>query len=127
MPQPCDQLRINGLLVRAIIGLYPEERLNRQDLLISVTLEADLRRAGHTDDLADSVDYKAIKKSILKLADESQFFLIERFAQAVADLALNDPRVRQVTVSVQKPGALRFAQSAEVEICRRRPAPRKSR
>jgi FolB domain-containing protein len=127
MPQPNDKLRINGLLVRPIIGLYPEERLNRQDLLVTVTLEADLRRAGRTDALTDSIDYKALKKSILKLADDSQFFLIERFAQAVADLSLKDPRVRQVTVSVQKPGALRFAQSAEVEICRHRPPARKSR
>jgi len=126
MPQPYDKLRINGLLVRPIIGLYPEERINRQDVLVTVTLEADLRRAGKTDRLEDSIDYKALKKSILKLAEESQFFLIERFAQAVADLSLKDPRVRQVTVSVQKPGALRFAQSAEVEICRR-PSARKSR
>jgi FolB domain-containing protein len=126
MPHPNDKLRINGLLVRPIIGLYPEERLNRQDVLVTVTLEADLRRACQTDQLTDSIDYKALKKSILKLAEESQFFLIERFAQAVADLSLKDPRVRQVTVSVRKPGALRFAQSAEVEICRR-PSARKSR
>lgn len=126
MAQPADKLRINELLVRPIIGLYPEERVNRQDLVVTVTLEADLRKAGRTDRLEDSIDYAALKKAILRLADESQFYLIERFAQAVADLSLKDRRVRQVTVSVRKPGALRFAQSAEVEIHRRNPSARTS-
>jgi D-erythro-7,8-dihydroneopterin triphosphate epimerase len=127
MLQPCDQLRINGLLVRPVIGLHPEERIKRQALIVTLTLEADLKRACRSDCLADSVDYAVLQKNILKLAEESRFFLIERFAQAVADLALKDPRIQQVTVSIQKPGALRFAQSAEVIICRRRTLARKSR
>ncbi len=128
MPAPLDQLIIDRLHVRPIIGIYPEERTNRQDLIVSVTLDADLRRACRSDDLADSIDYAAIKKKILDLAESSRFHLIERFAQAVADLALADRRVRQVTVTVEKPGALRFARSAGVTIRRqRRPSQRKTR
>jgi FolB domain-containing protein len=117
-----DILRIRDLLVRCIVGLKPEERNKRQDILVNVTLAADLGKACRSDRLRDSVDYRAIKHKILGAAETTRFYLIERLAQHIADLCLEDPKVRQATVSVQKPGALRFARCAEVEISRSRRA-----
>ncbi len=113
-----DKIFIRDLALRCIIGVYPEEREEKQDILIQVEMHCDLRRAGETDDLADTVDYKAIKKSILRLAEESQFELIESLAERIAQIALSDSKVQQVVVTVDKPGALRFARSSAVEITR---------
>jgi FolB domain-containing protein len=116
--QTLDRLRIRDLLVRGHVGVTAAERDKLQDIVIDVTLHADLAKAARSDRLRDSIDYKALKAKILRLVDTSSFKLIERLAGAVADLALADRRVVQVDVIVQKPGALRFARCSEVEISR---------
>ncbi len=113
-----DKIFIRELALRCIIGIYPEERREKQDILVNVEMHADLRKAGRSDDLADTVDYKAIKKAILKLVEESGFQLIEALAENIADIALADEKVKQVVVTIDKPGALRFAKSSAVEITR---------
>ena len=118
--QELDRLRIRELRVRARVGVTAEERRLPQEVLITVTLHADLSKSSRSDELRDTVDYKAVKKAILADCESKSFKLIERMAQRIADLALSDARVQHVEVSIQKPGALRFAASSEVEIARSR-------
>ncbi len=115
-----DKISIRELMARCRVGVTVAERRKAQDILVTVTLEADLRRACRSDRLADSVDYKAIKLDILADLEKKPFNLIERVAQRVADIAMRDQRVERVTVVVQKPGALRHARCSEVEIVRER-------
>ncbi|MCL5281446.1 MAG: dihydroneopterin aldolase [Planctomycetes bacterium] len=121
-PPAPDRIFIRDLAIRCIVGVDEYERREKQDILVHLTLHADLRRAGRTDALEDTVDYRALKKRILRLAEESRFRLIEALAQNIADECLRDERVEQVAVMVEKPGALRFARTAGVEIVRRRGA-----
>jgi len=115
-----DKILIRDLLVRAIIGVNEDERHRPQDVLINVTLEVDVRRAGITDDLGDTADYAALAKRIVHLAESSAFYLVERLATEIARLALDDAHVEAVMVRVEKPRALRYGRSVGVEIHRRR-------
>jgi len=115
-----DQIQIKDLFLRAIIGINEEERSNRQDVLISIVLYADTRAAGASDDISDAVNYRTITKRIIKLVEESRFYLVEKMAAEIAAVCLDDPRVEEVSVRVEKPGALRFARSVGVEIHRTR-------
>jgi len=115
-----DRIFIRDLLIRCIIGIEAHEREEKQDILVHITLDADLRRAGRTDAIEDTVDYKVLKKQILRMAENSRFCLIETMAQRIADECLKDDRVRRVHVVVEKPGALRFARTVGVEITRSR-------
>ncbi len=115
-----DKIFIRDLALRCIIGIFPEERREKQDILINVEMHADLRKAGRSDDLNDTVNYKSIKLAILKLVENSKFQLIESLAENIADIALADEKVQQVIVTIDKPGALRFAKSSAVEIIRTR-------
>ncbi len=115
-----DRVFIRDLAMRCIVGVDAEERRERQDVLIQITMHTDLRRAGRTDALEDTVDYRALKKRIIRLVEESQFYLIEALAQSIAEECLRDSRVEQVEVVVEKPGALRFARTVGVTIVRRR-------
>jgi FolB domain-containing protein len=110
--------------LRCVVGIFEEERRAKQDVMISITLWADYRAACQSDRIEDTVDYKQIKKQVAGMVEKSSFFLIERLAQAVADICLAPERVRRVMVAVDKPGALRFARSVAVEITRDKdPAP----
>lgn len=117
---PLDRLHIRDLRVRCIVGIKPDERRQKQDVLINMTLHADLSAACKSDRIQDTVDYKVVKKRILKMAEESAYYLVERLAERAAEIALEYPAVQRVDVTVDKPGALRFARSAAVEISRTR-------
>jgi FolB domain-containing protein len=116
-----DRIVISDLLVRCIIGVRDDERKDKQDVLINLTLDMDLRKAGKSDRIDDSVDYRALNKQIMRMAESSQFYLVEALAQAVADICLAHPEVVEAHVRVEKPAALRFARSVGVEISRKQP------
>ncbi len=103
-----------------IIGIKPVERKKKQTVLVNVALRCDLRHAGTTDDIDDTIDYKSVKNEIMEFAENSSFFLIEALAHKIAELCLARPGVTEATVTVDKPGALRYARSAAVEICRKK-------
>ncbi|MCK5863262.1 MAG: dihydroneopterin aldolase [Candidatus Hydrogenedentes bacterium] len=113
-----DKVHIRALRARCILGIFPEEREKAQEIELNITLHADLRAAGQSDNIDDTVDYKTVKIRVLELVEHSSFFLVERLAQAVADVCLDNPRVEMATIILDKPGALRFAQSVAVEITR---------
>ena len=115
-----DKIHIRDIALRCIIGVNDEERREKQDVIVSISLHADLSRAGATDDFADTVDYKAIKQRVLSLVEGSHHFLIEALAESIARACLESGRVQQVDVTVEKPGALRFARTVAVEITRGR-------
>jgi D-erythro-7,8-dihydroneopterin triphosphate epimerase len=115
-----DMIQIQDLLLRTVIGINEQERRNRQDVLINVTLYADTRAAGRSDDIDDAVNYRTITKQIIERVEGSSFFLVEKMAAEIAAICLADPRVERARVRVEKPGALRFARSVGVEIERAR-------
>ena len=115
-----DQIQIKDLLLRTIVGINAEERRTRQDVLTNIVLQADTRVAGASDDIDDAVNYRTITKRVIKLVEESRFYLVEKLAAEIAATCLEDPRVEEVSVRVEKPGALRFARSVGVEIHRTR-------
>lgn len=120
MPNSLDRIYIRDLTTRCIVGINPDERVNKQEVIINIVLEADLSKACASDSIDDTVDYKRVKQSVLQLVENSQFLLIERLADAIAHTCLREPRVKMVTVILDKPGALRFARSVAVEITRTR-------
>lgn len=115
-----DQIHIKDLLLRAIVGINPEEREKRQDVLISITLSVDTRQAGLSDQIEDAVNYRTLTKRVIRMVEASCFYLVERLAAEIAAICLTDPRVEAVRVLVEKPGALRFARSVGVELVRTR-------
>ena len=118
--QPLDRIYIRDLTCRCIVGINPDERTNLQDVNINLVLHADLREAGATDRIDDTIDYKSVKLAVLSLVEKSTYYLVERLAERIAEVCLEDTRVEAVRVTLDKPGALRFARSVAVEIYRER-------
>ena len=111
-----DKIIIKDLLVRSIIGINPDERIKKQDILISMILFSDIRQAAQSDDIGDAVNYKAITKRVIEHVEESSDFLVEKLVSDIARLVLKEFHVERVRVRVEKPGALRFAKSVGIEI-----------
>ena len=115
-----DEILIKDLLLRTYIGINQEEREKRQDVLINITLYADTREAGHSDEIDDAVNYRTLTKHIIRMVETSRFYLVERLVAEIVALCLADARVDAARVRVEKPGALRFARSVGIEVVRTR-------
>lgn len=111
-----DKVIIKDLVARGVIGVYDWERAKPQEILINITLFGDLSKAGSTDNIDDSINYKTIAKGAQSLAENCERLTVEALADDIANFCLETKGVIKVVVRVEKPGAVRFADSVGVEI-----------
>jgi FolB domain-containing protein len=112
-----DCIFVRDLLVRAIIGINDWEREKKQDVLINLELDRNLRPAAASDDVGDALNYRTLTKAVIAHVETSSYQLVETLAEAIARICLEHGAER-ARVRVEKPGALRFAASVGVEIVR---------
>lgn len=115
-----DTIRLATLQTCCIIGTLPHERTTPQRLTIDLELTCDLRQAGASDALADTVDYAALAQEAEVIARDSQCRLLERLATLLANHCLLHPLVAAVAVQLEKPDALPGSAIASVTITRKR-------
>lgn len=107
-------IRINDLLVDAIIGVYEDERQTPQPISIHVEMEYDAATAVAGDNYAAAVDYEAIAQSITEQVRTTRYNLVETLADHILRLLLADERIQQAAVTVEKPSAIDNAESVSV-------------
>ena len=115
-----DKVIIKDLLVRGIIGVNDWERKRPQDILINLSLFTDTKRACETDNLEDCVNYSTMSKKVQACAESAGRLTVEALANDLVKICFEDKGVQKVIVRVEKPGAVRFAESVGVEIERSR-------
>jgi dihydroneopterin aldolase len=104
---------VRGLEIQAGIGVYDHEHGRLQPLIIDVTLEL---RPAPIERLSDTINYETVARAARDIAAGGHIGLVESFAQRLAGACLTDPRVRRVTVRIDKPTALEGARAAGCEI-----------
>jgi len=119
-----DRIVLAEMAFHAHHGVLPDEQEVGQVFVVDLEVEADLHRAGHTDDLADTLDYRDLYARVREAVTGDRCRLLEAVAEAVAHRVLEIERVQAVTVRVRKPhvrlgGPLGHA---AVEVTRRRRA-----
>lgn len=114
------KINIKNLKLRTIIGIHDWEREHNQDVVINIEIHYDATKAAVSDRIQDTLDYKKITKAVIKLVESSRFQLIEKLASQILDLVLSEKKVKEATVRLDKPFALRFAESVSVELNKKR-------
>lgn len=110
-------IRIKNLLIRTYIGFNPDELVNKQDVIINIEIETDISAEALDADAPLAIlDYKTITKKVIALVQEGRFKLLEVLTKEILDLILDDDKAKYVKVEVDKPHALRFAESVSVEM-----------
>lgn len=115
-----DKILVENLLVRGIVGLNDWERVKKQDIVVNLEIHGDYTAAGRSDDVADTLNYRTLTKDVIAYVEGSSHYLVEALAHEIARIAVIDHGAERVRVRVEKPGALRFADSVGVEIERDR-------
>lgn len=115
-----DRIFIRNLELRTIIGVYERERTAKQALIFNLELRGNFSRAGKTDSLEHSVNYREVEEKVIELVENSSYHLLEALAESLAALCLSFPEVTSVKIAIDKPGAALRAESIALEIERER-------
>jgi len=111
-----DKVFIEGLEIEALIGIYDWERRIRQTLRFDLEMAFDNRVPAASDDIAHTLDYKAVSKCLIDYVGQSGFGLVETLAERCAELVLSEFGVSWVRLKLSKPGAVRGARAVGVVI-----------
>ena len=111
-----DIVYIRDLRIATTIGIYDWEREVRQTVSLDLEMAADIRAAAASDDILHALNYKAVAKRIIAHVENSGCLLVERLAEEVAALVLDEFPVPWLRLRLSKPGALRGAQDVGILI-----------
>jgi FolB domain-containing protein len=108
------KIRIKNLRARTIISINEWEREQKQEIIINIEITFDGSKAVETDKIDNTVNYKRIKKRVLEATESANFFLLEKLADHILQMVMEDQKIRKAVVEIDKPHALRFADSVSV-------------
>lgn len=108
-------IRIHNLKLQTIIGINHTEREEEQEVIINVEFEYDDTQAVKNDNIEFAVNYRSITKQIIQFVQNSAFLLLETLADSILELVMREERITRAKVTVDKPFALRFADSVSAE------------
>ncbi len=115
-----DKVFIEGLEIDALIGIYDWERRIRQTLRFDLEMGFDNREPAATDNIEDTLNYKAVSRRLVEVVSQSDFGLVETLAERCADVVLSEFNVEWLRLKLSKPGAVRGAVAVGVIIERSR-------
>ncbi len=111
-----DILYLRELRVETVIGIYEWERRIRQPVIIDLEMAADIRGAAATDNIEDTLNYKAVAKRLVAFVENSEFQLVETLAERLAEIVMSEFGVPWLRLEVNKKGAVRGARDVGVII-----------
>ncbi len=115
-----DEVIIEGLELKAVIGVHDWERAFAQRLCVDLVMRVDTAPAAASDTLDDALDYASVAEQLREFAAQSGYQLIETLAEQLAATVLAMPVIHQVTLTLWKPGAVPAARNVGVRITRKR-------
>lgn len=110
------KIRVKNLRLRTFIGIKEEEINNKQDVVINLTILYHAQAAVEENEIAYALNYRTITKAIIAHVENNRFALLERLTQELVNLVMEYKDVQYVEVEVDKPQALRYADSVSVTL-----------
>ncbi|MCE0732213.1 dihydroneopterin triphosphate 2'-epimerase [Halomonas sp. G15] len=109
-------IRIKNLRLRTHIGIKEEEIKNRQDVVINAVIRYRADKAVAFNHIEQALNYRTITKQVIAHVEENRFLLLERMTREVLDLIMAHEQVLTAQVEIDKPHALRFADSVSITL-----------
>lgn len=111
-----DLVFIDDLRIQTVIGIFDWEREITQTVSLDLQMAFDISRAGKSDSIADTLDYKAVSKRLIQFVENSEFQLVEALAEHCARIVLEEFPVTWLRLKLSKPGAVRGSSAVGVII-----------
>jgi dihydroneopterin aldolase len=115
-----DKIFIKNLRTSGILGIHQHEQETPQPILVNAAVLADITKAAADDDIHQTINYATLAHKIIEFVQSTHYFTVEALISALADMILQDKRIGEVWLRVEKPDAVDAAESVGVEITRLR-------
>lgn len=109
-------IRIKNLRLRTYIGIKEEEIQNRQDVVINTVIRYRAARALQFNHIDQALNYRTITKHLIAHVEDNRFLLLEHMTREVLDIIMSYEQVLTAQVEIDKPYALRFADSVSITL-----------
>ena len=109
-------IKITNLRLRTFIGFNLEERQKMQDVVINIEIHYPAQNAIREDNVEEALNYKKITKAVIQHVEEGRFLLLEKLVSDILDISSDHAWVQFARVTVDKPHALRFADSVSLSL-----------
>ena len=109
-------ITIRNLRLRTFIGFNPEETEKQQDVVINIEIEYALGEGVFEDRVEDALNYKVVTKRVIEHVETGRFLLLEKLVADVLNICSAHPAVLRARVAIDKPHALRFADSVSLAL-----------
>lgn len=114
--RPLSRIRVKDLRLRTFVGFNDEEQRKRQDVVVNIHIDYDALSAARGDEVDAALDYKTITKQVIAHVEDNRFLLLEKLVNDLVELVMAHTAVRHTEVEVDKPHALRFADSVSLTM-----------
>lgn len=111
-----DKIFLQALTIDAVVGWWDWERKITQKVVVDLEMSTDIRAAAASDNIEDTLNYKAVADRIVEFVKTREAKLVETLAEGIADIVRSEFGVAWVKVSINKPGAIRGSRAVGVEI-----------
>ena len=116
-----DIIFLRGLQIETIIGIYDWERETKQTVILDIEMATDIVKAAQSDDIEDTLDYKAVSKQVIHFVETNHFFLVETLSERITQLIMSEFDVPWLRLTLNKKGAIRGASDVGIVIERGEP------
>lgn len=111
-----DIIFLGGLEIETIIGIYDWERKKKQTIVLDIEMAFDIKKAAQSDDIAHTLDYKAVSERVVAFVEASEFFLVEKLIEELATLLRSEFPIPWVKIMLNKRGAITRARDVGIII-----------
>jgi D-erythro-7,8-dihydroneopterin triphosphate epimerase len=109
-------INIRNLRLRTFIGFNPEELDKKQDVVINIEIRYAISDAALADHVHGALNYKTITKEVIRHVEQGSFLLLEKLVADVLEICSSHRDVLFSRVTIDKPHALRFADSVSLSL-----------
>ena len=107
-------IQIKNLKLRIIVGINPEERIHKQDIVINITADIDDCKAIQTENINDALNYRNLAKEVIDFVEKSEFYLLETLVDKVLNMVMSNNMVIRAKVEIDKTSVLRYCDSVSL-------------
>ncbi len=114
------KILIRDMHVDMMVGVLEHEKNRKQPVVINIEAVIADNPDWGADDIRKTVSYDPIVSGTRQLAARGHINLVETLAEHIAALCLQDGRIQEVKVRIEKTTVYDFVDAVGVEIVRKR-------
>ena len=111
---------IKDFIIEEIIGIHKHEKIKKQKIKFNIVLDINQSSIPDEKDIKSIVDYEKITNKLENLTKSKKYNFLESLAEDSFKEIFEDKRINSVTVKIEKPDAIKNAESVGVEVFKTR-------